>query len=220
MRYVQHRSLFRLMLGLFALALFTGCGTPASSNSTNANTPTSPTVAATPLPEHLTFQGDVVGVLTKGLFPHPLTHNNPIPDYVQEPDGTIFDPAPSWTQCADVSANDITLVPDYLAVIVGTVGTRRVALTIEINEDNPAYTRPGTKLLPGDTNSGGSVEVYEMGGQNRRWQQVYGPALQDTVIVLNPGRVSGTLDSWMASTDFSQTSASSTLHVQGSWRCE
>jgi hypothetical protein len=223
MRHVHHRSLFHLGLGSLALvaslALFSGCGTPAASNTSSANTLASPTVSAMPLAEHLTFQGDITGVLTEGLFPHPLTHNHPVPDYVQEPDGTLFDPAPSLTQCADVSANDITLEPDYLAVIVGNVGTKRFAITIEMNEDDPAYTKPGTQLLPGDTNSGGSVEVYEMGGQNRRWQQVYEPALQDTVIVLNASRVSGTVDAWMASTDQSQKGAASTLHMQGNWRC-
>jgi len=48
---------------------------------------------------------------------------------------------------------------------------------------------------------------------------VYGPALQDTVIVLHTNRVSGTVDAWMATTDQSQKSAESTLHMQGDWHC-
>jgi len=107
---------------------------------------------------------------------------------VQQPDGTFFDPAPPWTQCSDF---DTSVGRDYVAVIIGNVGTRRYAVTIEINEDDPAYTKPGTELRPGNINSGGSIEVYEMGGKNRRWQQVYGPALQDTVIVLHTNRCIG-----------------------------
>ena len=187
---------------------------PASTSS--ANIPASPSVAVNPLAEHLTFHGDISGVLTTGIDPQPLTHNDPIPNYVQQPDGTFFDPAPLWTQCSDF---DTTAGRDYVAVIVGNVGTKRYAVTIEINETDPAYTNPGTELRPGNINSDGSVEVYEMGGINRRWQQVYGPALQDPVIVLHTDRVSGTVDAWMATTDQSQKSAVGTLHIQGNWRC-
>lgn len=168
------------------------------------------------LSEHLTFSGDISGVLTQGDNPGPLTHDNPIPNYIQQPDGSFFDPAPTLTQCSDF---DSGVGQDYVAVIVGKVGTMRYAVTVEINEDNPAYTNPGTALRPGNTNMGGSVTVYEIGGKNRRWQQVYGPALQDTVIVMHTDKVSGTVDAWMASTDLSQKEASSTLHVQGNWRC-
>ncbi len=219
--HLLHSSFFRLrLLRLLVLAtvmaLITGCGTTAPSGTSSANIPGSPSVAAKPLAEHLTFHGDISGILTMGIDPHPLTHDNPIPDFVQQPDGTFFDPAPPWTQCSDFTTS---AGQDYVAVIVGNVETRRYAVTIEINEDDPAYTKPGTELRLGNINSGGSVEVYEMGGKNRRWQQVYGPALQDTMIVLHAKRVSGTVDAWMATTDQSQKSAQSTLHMQGDWRC-
>lgn len=220
MHRLLHSSLFRLGLGLLvlatAMALITGCGTTAPSSTSSVNIPASPRVAAKPLAEHLTFHGDISGMLTTGIDPHPITHDNPIPDYVQQPDGTFFDPAPLRTQCSDF---DTSVGRDYVAVIIGNVGTRRYAVTIEINEDDPAYTKPGTELRPGNINSGGSIEVYEMGGKNRRWQQVYGPALQDTVIVLHTNRISGTVDAWMATTDQSQKSAESTLHMQGDWHC-
>lgn len=216
----MHRLFHHPLLGLglkllvlaITLAFIAGCGAPASSNASASSS----SVVMKPLAEHLSFQGDILGTLTLGIDPRPLTHDNPIPDYVQQPNGTFFDPAPSWTQCSDFGS---TIGQDYVAVIVGNVGTRRYAVTVEINEDNPAYTNPGTKLLPGDTNNGGSAEVYEMGGKNRRWQQVYGPVLQDTVIVLYAGRASGTVDAWMATTDQSQKGAQSTLHMQGDWRC-
>jgi hypothetical protein len=184
--------------------------------ATPTNTP-APTSTATSLVEHLTFQGDISGMLTAGVNPHPLTHENPVPAYVQQPDGTYFDPAPTRTQCADFDVSGFGR--DYVAVIVGTVGTEQFAVTIEINESDPAYMTPGTELLPGNHNSGGGIEVYEIGGQNRRWQQVYGPSGQEPVIVLHADRTSGTVDAWMASTELSQVDATGTLHLQGDWRC-
>lgn len=200
-------------------ALLSGCegiGNTATDTTPTQAAQSKPTAHPTqppPLAENLTFSGDVSGVLTAGDEPHPITHDNPLPAYVQR-NGTYFDPAPTWTQCADFDSGI-----DYVAVIVGKVGTMRYAVTVEINKDNPAYTKPGTELRPGNINSGGGVHVYEMGGKNRRWQQVYGPAQQDTVIVLHADRVSGTVNAWLATTDQSQKIASSTLQLQGDWRC-
>src|SRR5712691_1131368 len=72
----------------------------------------SPTQAPKPLAEHLTFHGDISGMLTTGIDPHPITHDNPLPAYVQQPDGTFFDPAPPWTQCSDF---DTSVGRDYVA---------------------------------------------------------------------------------------------------------
>lgn len=184
----------------------------------NDSQPTStPTQAAQPLVENLTFQGDISGTLTTGINPQPLTHSDPIPDLVQQSDGTYSEPAPTNTQCSDF---DSGYGQDYIAVIVGNVGTMRYAIAIEISESNPAYTKPETALhLRGSRDDQGSVEVYEMGGKNRRWQQVYGPALQDTTIVLHTDRASGTVDTWLATNDQSMNDASSTLHMQGEWKC-
>ena len=194
----------------------------ACGETSRATTPPlAPTLIPTshvtlPLVEHLAFSGDVSGVLVAGDAPRPLTHDNPIPTYVANSDGTYTAPAPMWTQCSDF---DSGVGQDYVAVIAGNVGHARYALTIEINEDNPAYTKPGTPLSPGTTNSGGSVEVYQSAVTGKRWQQVYGPNGQDTVIVLHPDRTSGTIDAWLATTDQSQKDATATLHMQGSWRC-
>lgn len=206
-----HSSLFRRIIGTSVLmavvVLITGCGVASPSSTPSATKP---------LTEHLTFSGDVSGILAAGDEPHPITHNNPIPNYVEQ-NGTFFDPAPTWTQCSDFEVSGAG--QDYVAVIVGKVGTGRYAVTVEINEDDPAYTNPGTPLRPGVTNSGGSIEIYEIGGQNRRWQQVYGPAQQEPVISLRSDKTSGTVDAWLATTDQSQKTASGTLHLQGDWRC-
>jgi hypothetical protein len=157
----------------------------------------------TPLAEHLAFSGDISGVLLKGAEPHSLTHDNPIPAFVEQ-NGTFTAPPPTWTQCSDFDVSGAGR--DYVAVIIGNVGSRRYAVTVEINEDNPAYTKPGTPLRPGTTNLGGSVNVYEIGQQGRQWQQVYGPNQQDTVVVLHADRTSGTVDAWLATTTTSLVS--------------
>lgn len=217
-----HSSLLRLGLRLLvlftAIALITGCGdTAAQSSTSGARVPTSPSTA-TPLAEHLKFSGDVSGVLTTGIDPHPITHDNPLPAYVEQ-NGVFTAPAPTWTQCSDFDVSGAGR--DYVAVIIGMVGTKRYAVTAEINEDDPAYTKPGTPLRPGTTNSGGGINVYEVGGQGRQWQQVLGPAGQEpAMIVLHPDRASGTVDAWLATTDQSQKIATGTLHLQGNWRCE
>lgn len=212
-----------LVVLMIAVVLLGGCSAASASNTpSSGNTPVSPTPTATPMArtEHLTFQGDIAGSITTGIDPRPLTHSNPTPDYTQQPDGSFFDPPPRWTQCATFDALNSGTLNDYMAVIVGMVGTHRYVVAIEVNMDDPAYTKPGTKLYPGDINSGGSVEVYEVGGQNRRWQQVSGPASQEpAVIVLHADRASGTVDAWMATTDQSQKIATATLHLQGDWRC-
>lgn len=221
----MHRLLCR---GLAPLVLMTtvvligACSAATgSSTSSSGNTSATPTATATPLAEHLVFQGDISGILAAGVDPHPITHNNPLPDLTTQPDGTFFQPPPRFTQCSTfASLPGSDTIDDYVAVIVGAVGGKRYAITVEINMDDPAYTKPGTELRPGDTNSGGSVEVYEVGGQNRSWQQVYGPANQEpAVIVLHADRASGTVDAWMATTDQSQKDATGTLHLQGDWRC-
>lgn len=219
----MRKYLLFLIAGCLLFASLLACGESSTSGTaTNASTPP-PTSAPThvpapqPLAEHLTFSGDVSGVLLAGDSPGSLTHNNPIPTYIANSDGTYSEPAPASTQCSDF---DSGYGQDYVAVIVGNVGTHgRYAITIEINEDDPAYTKPGTPLKPGTTNSGGSVEVYQSALQGKRWLQVYGPNEQDTVIVLHPDRRSGTIDAWLATNDQSQKEATETLHMQGSWRC-
>ncbi len=205
---LRRRGLAPLVL-MTAVVLLTGCGDVSASTTLSGNT-----TSTTPRTEHLTFAGDVAGTLTTGIDPRPITHENPLPGLVTQADGTYFDPPPRFTQCSTfASLPGSDTIDDYLAVLVGTVNG------VEINMDDPAYKTPGTALHPGDNNSGGSVEVYEVGGQNRRWQQVFGPASQEPVIVLHADRASGTVDAWMATTDQSQKSATATLHLQGDWRC-
>ena len=198
-----------------AVVLISGCSTTTASN-----TPAVPAATATPLAENLTFHGDISGTITIGIDPRPLTHSNPTPNFIQQPDGSYFDPAPKWTQCSDFNAGASigSDLPDAVDVIVGTINGKQYVVSVEINEDNPAYTKPGTALSPGDNNSGGSIEVYEVGGQSRRWVQTYGPATQAPVIVLHADRKSGTVDAWMVTTDQPQD-GTATLHIQGDWRC-
>lgn len=208
-RLLGHR--LSLLALITAVVLISGCSATATSSALGGSgTSVMPTVTTTPLAEHLIFKGDVSGTLTTGVNPRPLNHDNP----------TTGSP-PQSTQCSTfASLPGSDTIDDYVAVIVGNVGSQRYAVTIEVNEDNPAYTKPGTQLLPGDTNDGGSVEIYEVGGHNRRWQQVFGPNSQDpAVIVLHADRKSGTVDAWMASTELSQKDAPATLHLQGDWRC-
>jgi hypothetical protein len=198
----------------------TAAAQPTARPTPTATSRTAPTPTATQapfLPESLALSGDVSGSITKGINPRPLTHDNPDPPYVQQPDGSYFAPAPPYTQCSDFDVSGVGR--DYVAVIVGTIGTLRYTIAVEINEDDPAYASPGTPLHPGTANTGGSVQVYETGGQSRRWIQVYGPAGQDATIVLHADRVSGTVDAWMATEDQSQKTATETLHLHGSWRC-
>jgi hypothetical protein len=192
-------------------------GTPSTNVPLIAHTPikTSPKATSTSLAEHLTFTGDISGVLETGENPRPLTHSNPIPDYVQK-NGTTFEPAPTWTQCADF---DSGFGQDYIAVMVGNIGTMQYAITVEISKDDPAFKNPGTPLKPGNVSSKGGIELYEVSGAERRWRQVYGPSQQEPTIVLNNNRISGTVDTWLATTDQNQKFAQGTLYVQGSWRC-
>lgn len=85
----------------------------------------------------------------------------------------------------------------YVAVIVGTIGARRYVVAIDVDENDPAYMKPGTELQVGYLNPAGGIEVCEVGGQNRRWTPVKNSGVQDTVIVLHADRNSGTLDAWM-----------------------
>lgn len=170
------------------------------------------------LAERLTFQGDISGMLTLGIDPHPVNHSSPIlgrenPD---GPNGNYSYPVPTWTQCSDFGSAYFAESP-YIAAIVGNVGTEFYTVIIKINKNNPAYTKPGTPLKTLESNQG-AVEVYEEGGKNREWEQVVGPAGQGVVIVLHSDRTSGTVDAWFAITD-EAADTESTLHLQGDWRC-
>lgn len=204
----MHRLLGRglvLLVLMTAVILISGC----TANDA-AGIGLTPAATLTPLTENLTFKGDISGTLTTGIDARLLNHDNP-----------TSDAAPRFTQCSTfASLPGSDTIDDYVAVIVGTVDGKRYAVTVEINMDDPAYTKPGTQLLPGDTNMGGGIQVYEVGGQNRSWIQVFGPALQEpAVIVLHPDRKSGTVDAWLASSNQSQLDATATLHLQGGWRC-
>lgn len=215
------RGLVPLVL-MFAVVLISGCSLDVASGDTLPAPAATATPAPTPIPlaENLTFKGDIAGTLTAGIAPRPLTHDDPMPALATATDGSFVEPPPRFTQCSTFDAIGGGTLDDYLAVIVGNVGAKRYAVVVEINMDQPAYTKPGTQLLPGDTNTGGSVNVYEVGGKNEVWQQVFGPNLQEAaVIVLNANRKSGTVNAWMASADLSQKDAPATLHIQGDWRC-
>ncbi|HEX5548926.1 MAG TPA: hypothetical protein VFX24_16090 [Ktedonobacterales bacterium] len=207
-----------LFVFIFLAITLAGCADTAVANTSATSTPNA---TATPLAENLVFHGDISGTMTTGIDARPLTHDNPLPDLTTQADGTFFQPPPHYTQCSTfASLPGSDTIDDYVAVIVGTVDGKRYAVSVEINMDDPAYTRPGTKLLPGETNTGGSVQVYEAGGQNRSWQQVFGPNSQEAaVIVLGADRKSGTVDAWMASAALSQKGSPATLHLQGDWRC-
>lgn len=184
-------------------------------------TPRVPTARPTQpasLTEHLTFQGDISGTLTAGIDPQPL--NQSVPILGQEnplgPNGNYSYAVPIWTQCTDFESASFTGSP-YIADIAGNVGTSRYEITIKINKQDLAYTKPGTPLKTVES-SQGEVEVYERGGKNREWEQGVGPAGQGATIVLHADRTSGSVNVWLATTD-EASEAESTLHLQGDWRC-
>lgn len=172
------------------------------------------------LPEHLIFQGDISGTLTAGINPLPLTNNDPAEGSVPT-NGGYYDSAPTATQCAKFNSlygsNPFTTPDTYIAVIVGQVGAMRYAITLEIDMNDWAYTTPGTSLSPLQSIYG-LVNVYEIGGQKRLWESVFGPGMQGGSITLNPNRTSGTVNTWLA-TDDKAPVTNSTLHLQGNWRC-
>lgn len=209
-RSAMHRLLCRGLVPLIlmtAVVLISGC----TQNDASYLLQT-PVATLAPLTEHLVFTGDISGTVTTGINARPLSHENPISDTTGQP--------ARFTQCSDFNVPELGDTRDYVAVIRGAVVSQQYVVEVEINEDDPAYTKPGTKLLPGVTNTGGSVGVFEIGGNNRSWQQVYGPSSQEpAVIVLNADQKSGTVDAWMASSDLSQKDATATLHLRGDWRC-
>jgi hypothetical protein len=207
----MHRLPFRGLAPLIlvtAVVLLSGCSGDATSNAS-----ATPQATATPLAEHLVFHGDLSGTITTGIDVRPFTHDNPVTNILNQPSG------PAFTQCSTFDSMDSGTIDDYTAVIVGMIGNKRYTVTVEINMDDPVWTHPGTTLELGNNGIGGSVGVYEAGGQNRQWAQVYGPAMQAPVVVLHADRKSGTVDAWMATTDQSMNDATATLHLQGDWRC-
>jgi hypothetical protein len=214
MRRLLGRGLVPLVL-MTAVVLISGCGADVAPGDTSAT----PAATLAPLTQHLVFKGDISGILITGVDVRPLTHDNPAGVPTEQADGTFFVPPPSLTQCATIDTLNSGTLNDYLADIVGTVGTQRYAIEIEVSMDDPAYTKPGTKALLPD-NFTGSVQVYEVGGQNREWVDTFSPTLQNSVVVLHADRKSGTVDAWMDSAALPQNGgAPATLHVQGDWRC-
>lgn len=207
-----------LVIGI--VSVLTGCNQAQTTSTAKRTQPASTSSLAQPafLAEHLTFHGVMSGTLTTGVDPHPISHDDPIRglEYPVGPNGNYSYPVPTWTQCSDFGSASFA-GRHYIAVIVGNVGSTRIAIIIEINKGNPAYTQPETPLetLASDQ---ATVEVYEAGGQNRRWEPVRGPAGQGQVLVLHADRASGTVDAWLATTD-EASDATSTLHIQGDWRC-
>jgi hypothetical protein len=219
----------RIIIGAIVTALLvvgianalTSC-TQAQTSSLTPLTQRVPTARPTQpafLAERLTFQGDISGTLTTGTDPHPVNHSVPILGQENPigPNGIYSYPDPTWTQCTDFGSASFAETP-YIAVIIGNVGTSRYAVSIKINKNDLAYTKPGTPLKTLDS-SQGVVEVYEEGGANREWEQVMGPAGQGAVIVLHSDRTSGTVDVWLAISDEEASDAESTLHLQGDWSC-
>jgi hypothetical protein len=204
----MYRLLFRGLAPLVlmtAVVLISGCNAATASNA-----PAAPTATPAPLAENLTFHGDIKGTLTAGINVLPFTHDNPV--------GSTF--VPRSTQCATFDSNDTGTIDDSLATIVGIVGGKEYSVAIEVSMlDNPAYTHPGTpEVLP--NNIVGSVTVYELGGQNREWDVVLGPALQFSNVVLHADRKSGTVDAWLVWPNGQSLSGlNGTLHLQGDWRC-
>jgi hypothetical protein len=131
--------------------------------------------------------------------------------------GSTF--VPRSTQCATFAAlPGSDTIDDSLATIVGIVGGEEYSISIEVLLDNPGYTHPGTPVTLPD-NLSGSVDVFEIGGQHQQWLDNFGPATQNSVVVLHLDRKSGTVDAWLANGNQNQIGATATLHVKGSWRC-
>jgi hypothetical protein len=89
------RLLFRRLAPLVlmtAVVLLSGC-----SAATVSGTSATPNATVAPLAESLLFHGDISGTLTTGIDAHSITHDNPIPAYTQQSDGTFFDPPPRST---------------------------------------------------------------------------------------------------------------------------
>jgi hypothetical protein len=221
MHRLLHRGLVPLVLMTAVVLLISGC-TENDAAGIGLTPVASATPAPTPIPlvENLTFKGDIAGTLTAGIDGRPLTHDNPLPDLATATDGSFIAPPPRYTQCSTFAATPGSdTIDDYLAVIVGDVGGKRYAVTVEILMDNAGYTKPGTKVTLPD-NFSGSVQVYEVGGQNRQWVDTFGPSQQWSTVTLQTDRKSGTIDAWMDSAALPQNGGSpATLHLQGDWRC-
>jgi hypothetical protein len=197
---------------------------PSSSSSpTSAPSASAPSVAAPPPPpsgpiQDLTLTGDVNGRIIVGLNPQDATDSNPNPDFAQDANGNFHAPAPSATQCASFDSG-YGVANDFVGVVIAHLGRSDYAFEVEFYEARPAYQHPGTPLQPGNTNDGGSVRLARIGTDDA-WQQVVGPNGEEpATITINAGHTGGTVDAWMASTQYSQKLTPSTLHISGTWRC-
>lgn len=195
---------------------------PAVGPTTGTSPPT-----GTLMIEAVNFAGAVVGSLTVGLDPHPNTDQNPVPALVQNNDGTVTQPAPTWTQCASFKSDAVPdPFGDFTAVISGVVGGTRFSLLIDIREDSTAYTTPGTPVHLGTDNYYGDISLYRV-ADGKSWVQVYGPSTDPNAlgapptVTLAADRKSGTIDAWLGSETsvIPQTDALPVVHVAGSWRC-
>ena len=176
--------------------------------------------------EALNFSGDVVGSMTLALDSHQQTNQNPLPQLI-ESNGVWTQPAPTWTQCASFSPNSATdAVLDFVAVISGVVA------------GTPRFTRcrgergfPRVHVTWNATSSRSEQHRRQRhpleGVRGTQWVQVFGPSADpnatgaDPTITLAADRKSGTVDTWPGSETsvIPQTSASTVVHVRGSWRC-
>ena len=191
-------SSLRTVAAAAVVLLASACSTHASGSATPLSD----------VAEHLTFAGALRGTLTSGV--NVLSHST------KNPDASAA--MPSHTQCSLFKVDDV-FGEDYVATVVGTVAGRRAALMVEINADQAAYTAPGTRLEPGDTNQGGSATLQLAGDTDGR-PSVVGPAAQEpAVITLAADRRSGSIDAWFADAGMSQKGSPATVHVSGTWRC-
>lgn len=172
----------------------------------------------TPVSENLFFTGEVTGHVTTGINAKTAISSNPVSGIETDAKGNYYEPAPTASQCASFHVDGFAH-DDFVAVIVGQPNAGRYSLEIEVNEDQPAYTNPGTALTPGNRNRGGSVSLHEVEGE-RKWQQVIGPDGQEpATIKMDASRKSGIVDAWFTPADYSQLNTPSTIHVYGLWSC-
>ncbi|MFE4459522.1 hypothetical protein ACFROC_19380 [Nocardia tengchongensis] len=167
-----------------------------------------------PLPESLTFDGQIVGQLTEGLNPKAPSGRNPSTGWNRRTE----------TRCSTFDSNYHGAKDDFVADIVGTVAGKEVTVSIEINLDSDAYKNPGQTFV-WRNNLDGGAELYIDGDKEARYNH-RAPGTDsrtlgaDYSVSISSDRKSGTFDGWFdTGSGRSKSQETPVIHVAGQWRC-
>ncbi len=176
---------------------------PPSPNAPSAAS--SRGAAPVPVVESLSIGGEITGVLSAGLDPHPFNYGRPISG-----DWSISgQPTPSWTRCSRWTETDAYGNESYFysVDISGLVAGRRWGLRIVV----PTSTRDAAPQAFEYMGRESNVSAWFSAADR---SSAY-PVGDGTINFEAPAHTSGSLD-WKSFDRYYKT----VLTIQGNWRCE